>query len=545
MVDQPLRTNRLVYAMVRVPESIPTEHAQSAFEARGWRATTIGQVHLEEGNFLSYIVAIPLYCAKRVALSVARSEIQDFSQGNVPLDIDELKLVTRAPGRRRRVVVGRTSGSWIGLLSERLRTSSEFNLEPVYWELGVSRERVTTSVPGEGNVPSSERGAIRKGLVEKREVEEEKARRLLKESKLPGDPFDAATMKVTTRAEPKEVEEEAWPPGEEISYFKRAAAVVVGFLAAVVFSAACWFLVLETDVWLGWVFPSAAVAVVLPVLGGLWMTGDRTPPIRLLGALGLTFAFLILGGLVWHAVGTLRQAAVTWWFMPVFVGVFLLIPGLVHLVVLHPRVRTWWSIPMLSLTAAAAAVVTQPYIAIWTSSWGLPSDALNIPSWFSLFVAAYLGFFLVMALVALAGLFGWASYFGLSSGPLVFKGFMYFVASLVVVLWVTTAIHVAMSHTNSVVQSWWERAQQHTTPALTGDFTYRACLQDEEEAWTGDDIPDEPVLILSTEDDSLWYVFPDEEIKYWTEAQAEELSGSFIPTAHRVVEGESTCPAFP
>lgn len=80
--------NRFVYATVRLPEMISNTHAKACFEDQGW---TFDDKESER----TFILHIPLYCTQFTALAVAESKLRDFTEKQIPLVVEEVRVLSR------------------------------------------------------------------------------------------------------------------------------------------------------------------------------------------------------------------------------------------------------------------------------------------------------------------------------------------------------------------------------------------------------------------------------------------------------------------
>lgn len=504
-------SNHTVYARVRVIDGIMYEHIKNSFKDNRW---IFEPVDVAENT---YIVAIPLYCAKVVALAEARSEIADFGKRNLPLITDELRLLAPPRDSRRRVAVARIAGGWLGFVPERIRRSREVPLGRLHWEVAVKREHE--------NSP-----------LRRRAREVLKARNTFLNSPLPGEKLNQNKMKLTTQSEPKTVHYDLW--SEPFKLVKSLSSFMLAMLIILCGAVLPW---LNVPVQLRIGGPLLALGLVVWVT--LWATGDRLSPwVRGMMTLGVAAVVGILGFVISMGIASADGVALTFpgaGMLVLIAGVLIVVfSGWIHLAIRHPQVGVLWSLPFLTAIAAIAMAGAQFYIAMWVNNFGVPSGSLAIPAWFRVVVALYIVFWVSLAVVILGGLFGWCSYFGLSSGALFNRAVVQFLAVLVAVSWGLIAVGQAFSHTQNQVAEWRAMLADGETPVLTSEFLYRACFEAMSDETEMDSSSTAPQVVIQGEGESLWS---------W-DVEHDSLSASAIEILNtdgvrvvRVPDGVSSC----
>lgn len=505
----PMKTmpsNRLVYAAVRVPVGIQAQHAQSAFAEKGWYTQPNGD---------GYVVSIPLYCAKVVALQEARSELASFSQRHAPLIVDELRVLEPVPDDRRQLYVARTAEGWVGLLPHRLRRSREAPPGLRNWVVAVERDR-------------------NQNLMRRRAVETKRAREVLRKSALPGQPYDPREMVIASSAEPQVTHPRPWIA--PWPYLRSLWGIVLAILASLAGAVVAW-----SDM------PAAArvvggiLAAVLSVIFVRWLTGDRLSTSVRIGS-------IVLGLLVTFILGfVLSDFPLGWPFvMSVGSAAGLLIVaavGWAHLITRHPGVRGLFSIPLVTLLAAGAAAIAQFLIAVGANSLGLSSESITVPAWFRLLVALYVFLWFGAFVALIGGIVGWATYFGVSSGTTVTRTMMYLMGALLAGFVALSLFGISMVQAHSIATGWRSQLQNGQTPSVISDFVYRACVEpapgltDVE----GTAVPEHPVALVNGDAGTLWI---------WTMSgedavpETRQMDASVVHV-HRIPNGQESCPQGP
>lgn len=337
IVESQRASNRTIYAKVRLPVGVLDEHRDSAFKEHGWHWSDVGD---------GVLIAMPLYCARPVSLSVARGEILNFSQRHFPLEVDDLRLFSPPSDTRLRAQVRRVTGGWVDLWPTWIRSNPEVLVGAMHWEVAVPRSDAQS-------------------LAQRQNDHRTRARLAAGASELPGEKFTPRTMAIYTAAAPALVTPDLGAaPGKTLGYF----ALMVLFLLTILGGGGlAWS---PIPLWARLAGGIAAAGCL--IVAGLWATGDRR---SWLVRIGVIAVMLVLGGAL-GAGGALLATKIE------FVAVSLLIAlavcvvyfGWVHLAVLHRGVRVLWSIPVLSLIAAISAVLGRSAVAIWLGALGVPSE---------------------------------------------------------------------------------------------------------------------------------------------------------------------------
>ncbi len=309
-------SNRTIYAKVRIPAGVLEEHRDSAFEEHGWHWSEV-----DDG----VLIAMPLYCARPVSLSVARGEILNFSQRHFPLEVDDLRLFSPPSDTRLRAQVRRTTGGWVDLWPRWIRKNSEIPVGSMHWEVAVPRSEAQS-------------------LEQRRSDHTARAGLAAGASELPGEKFDPQSMAIYTPAAPARVTPDLGAaPGKTLGFFALMALFLFVILGG---GSLVWS---PVPLWARLVGGIAAAGCL--IVGGLWATGDRRSWLVRIGVIAVMLVF----GAVLGAGGALLATRIE------FVATSLLIAlavcavyfGWVHLAVLHRGVRVLWSIRLIAFEGVA------------------------------------------------------------------------------------------------------------------------------------------------------------------------------------------------
>ncbi|MBP2410198.1 hypothetical protein [Brachybacterium fresconis] len=417
------------------------------------------------------MIAMPLYCARAAAISVARGEISAFAQRHFPLIVDELRLFVPAHDTRVRTVITRTSGGWVDLWPKWFRQNPDMKLEASQWEVSVERSDADS-------------------VADRRAAHEKQANQAAIASELPGTAFDAETMGVFTAAEPsKVVPEPSTAPWRSIGFM---ALVVVALLVAVGSGALPW---LPVTTWVRWV--GGGVAVLASVTAALWITGDRLS--RWVRAFSVLIALFFCATLGFASSILVSQIASYWLTIPIAIAIIGIYFGWVHLYALHPGVRGLWSMPAISLLAAASAVIGQSSVALWLGSLGIPSAKVAVPGWFHLIVAVATAGVFVTVIVLVGSLCGWARYVGVGGGSLMERAQAFLGVLFVTLMWLLLTVATTLLTSSTAIGSWYAKLDEGGTPMLTAEFFYSGCIVD-----SGGDL--ERAVILEGVEGGAWKV---------------------------------------
>lgn len=432
-------SNRTIYAKVRVPAGVLGAHRDRAFEEHGWHWSEV-----DDG----VLIAMPLYCARRASLSVARGEILNFSQRHFPLEVDDLRLFSPPSDTRLRAQVRRTTGGWVDLWPTWIRENSEILVGAMQWEVAVPRSEAQS-------------------LEQRRSDHNARARRAAGASQLPGEKFDQGTMALyTTTAPARVVPDLSAAPGKALGFF----ALVVLFLLAVVGGGSlAWSAV---PLWAKLV--GGGVAAVCVIFGGLWATGDRR---SWLVRIGVVIVMLVFGAAL-GAMGALLATQIELVAVSLLVAltVCVLYFGWVHLIVLHRGARVLWSIPVLSLAAAISALLGRSAVAIWLGALGVPSEKIAVPSWFQFLAAGYVAGSIAGVVVLLGALCGWARYYGAGAGGLMVRAQAFLGVLLIALLWGVSTLGALVALLGGVATGWEKDLVEGRTPMFTSEFLYVGCV---------------------------------------------------------------------
>ncbi|MCG7311186.1 hypothetical protein [Brachybacterium sp. ACRRE] len=468
MADQKV-SNRVVFARVAVSSNLSEEYVEGLFDWRGW--------HHFAREDCDYILAIPVYSAKSAALSVARSELADFNRQELPLTVDELRLVEPLTDHRRIVSINRAKGGWGNLFPKKWRRSAEMSLQPLNWEIAVPR-------------------SVNPALLRRRAEERKAAQEQLKTAHLPGEEYDPVTMSISSRAEPVRTVENPWE--EPKRYLGFILLVVLGALVSFGGSVLAW---MPTE--LPFRIAGGLISTVIVAIFARWASGDRlNRGLRIAGglaawliaaAVGLPFRIFIeeFGD---ELVGALKVMAGTG-------ACVVFLAGLVHLVAINPEVKKVWSLTTLTALVALVATGAQYYAAAWIGAFGVPSDDVAIPGWFRIYVAGYFLVWLTGGLVSLGGTFGWVRYFGVRGGGFFSESVLKVAAGFFAVLWILLALAAAIGSSQDLVADWGKELSGGETPPETAEFLYAACKYPADGSGEG-----ERIVVLQGKDGNAWIV---------------------------------------
>jgi len=438
-VESQKASNRTIYAKVRLPAGILDAHRDRAFEEHGWHWT-----EADDG----VLIAMPLYCARRASLSVARGEILNFSQRHFPLEVDDLRLFSPPSDTRLRVQIRRTAGGWVDLWPKWIRENSDILVGAMQWEVSVPRSEAQSL--GQRRNDHNARASFAAGA-----------------SQLPGEEFDQRTMALYTTAAPARVVPDlSAAPGRALGFF----ALVVLFLLAVVGGGSLAWSV--APLWARALGGGAAAVCV--IFGGLWATGDRR---SWLVRIGVVTVMLVFGAAV-GAGGALLAAQIELVAVSLLaaLAVCVLYFGWVHLIVLHHGARLLWSIPVLSLVAAISALLGRSAVAIWLGALGVPSEKIAVPGWFQFLVAGYVAGAIAGVIILLGALCGWARYYGVGAGGLMVKAQAFLGVLLIALLWGVSTLGALVALLGGVATGWEKDLVEGRTPMFTSEFLYVGCV---------------------------------------------------------------------
>lgn len=475
MRTDPRSTNRLVYAHLEMTEeALSRKYVEQMLDESDW--------YFERQQDRSYIVAIPLYCARIVALQEARDLIQDFSQRRVPMRIRELRLTKRVADKTKLVSVTRTSGNWVNLFCRKLRESPELILSPLHWQITIPRSK-----QGDLNTRNSQ--------------EISRTYKALRSSKLPGEIYNSKTMQIVTATEPKNVVTDPW----EKPWRSILTMVLAVLLMAVILTGA-------TIVWLDvkflWKFVSFVVTTRILISSVLWVTGNRTNQWLRLGSILVVCVVVFFLGLVLSlTIQDLPSFSISYLFQAVGNAALIIFTffGWVHLTNIYPKVRAVWAISVISLLVAGAYAGAKMLINNGESLVKIPPETAAIPSWIELVATLYIIAWVGGALLVLGSVFGWASYFGFASASLVLRTFGYLLALLLTAYFFLLASAIVLSKPENLLQEWTSSIEEGTTPNFSSEFFYRACLSTPLKSEEAEAMPSGPLAVLESNDGGFWY----------------------------------------
>lgn len=439
IVESQRASNRTIYAKVRLPVGVLDEHRDSAFKEHGWHWSEVGD---------GVLIAMPLYCARPVSLSVARGEILNFSQRHFPLEVDDLRLFSPPSDTRLRAQVRRTTGGWVDLWPRWIRRNSEIPVGAMHWEVAVPRSDAQS-------------------LEQRRSDHTTRARFAAGASGLPGEKFDPETMAIYTAASPARVTPDlSAAPGKSLGFF---ALIALFLLVILVGSSLAWTPVPLWARLIGGIAAAGCLGV-----GGLWVTGDRRSRLVRLGAIAVA---LVLGAAL-GAGGALLATQIEFVALSLAIALAVCVVyfGWVHLAVLHRGVRVLWSIPVLSLTAAISAVLGRSAVAIWLGALGIPSERVAVPGWFQFLAAAYVAGSIAGVIILLGAVCGWARYYGAGSGGLMVKAQAFLGVLLIALLWGLSTFAALVSLLGGLASGWEADLVDGRTPMFTAEFLYVGCV---------------------------------------------------------------------
>ncbi|MDN5724928.1 MAG: hypothetical protein L0G99_03200 [Propionibacteriales bacterium] len=251
---------------------------------------------------------------------------------------------------------------------------------------------------------------------------------------------------------------------------------------------------------------SGLFASVSGLVLGWWLTGNRLSRwIRVVSAIAAAAAFFAFGFLL----ATALDGATTIFnhtFLLGILGILVLIAayvGWVHLTILHPQVRLFWSLPFLTAALASASIAAQFLFAIFSSEIGVPSELVAIPNWLRVLVSLLVAIIAFLSIYCIVGMYGWAAYFGLTSGSLLLRAFSYLAGLCGICLWILSSFVITIAITESNFNDWRAELSQNRTPVVASEFLYRACvvLGEGQESLS---VPDSPVVVIQGRNDLVW-----------------------------------------
>lgn len=391
------KTNRTVEALVRPERSGEGELLLRMFNQRGWVASKVGRDQ--------YRVAVPLYCARTVAVRACQQELGAFSRAMMPLIIDEVRLreVKAKETRRRARAVPRNLG-WLDRAWFYLRGGEQ-------WEVSLPRSTADTA---------------QRRLAD----EEKRAEQCFGRSPLAGHPPERGVRPLLF-TEPARVYPE-----------NMSAARMTGFVAGYIIGAVVWLAsalaIGFPGLPVGWKILAGSLGASLSIWVALWATGShigrwqrRAAPVVAIVLFGLWAYALsrawIPGVLdiseMWRSIG---QA------FGLLVGGLFLIRGWTHLMILSPGARTLWSFPAFSSLIAASAAAGAFLLWSVLSALGVQRSDLAESATASALLALFVGALVAGGVVAVGALRGWANYFRLFATRGLEADFLKFIVGLFV-----------------------------------------------------------------------------------------------------------------
>jgi MFS family permease len=504
-----LVSNRKVYARIRSVKGVLKSDVEREFSEEGW----VFERQQDKIGVEVYLVAISLYCARSVAISVTRKKLQEFSSHRSPILVDEIRLAKSTEDRRRNVVVSRHSGSWINLLPRGLRESPELSLDPLHWEVSVFRSQLDSS-------------------ADRRDQELSQAKKVLAESLLPGERFTRAKMKTGTRSGPKRVPRSPW--SQPWRYILFVAAWIAATVASVVGS---------TLIWLD-IHPLARIFGLVLALGGsctggLWLTGDRIS--KGIRAVTVSLLVLIIGLYGWILSKNIPQNENIVYYILAAICLIIIFVGWAHLIIIYPKIKIFGSIPVLTLMGASASIFSQFLLSALGSGVGVPAEEVAIPGWFKVLSAALVFVCIGAMLFILGGVLGWLAYFGLGIGSGIDKIFTSLILVLISLVWVTFGSMFAMSASTIVMSSLESNLESNRTPEISSEFLFRGCIKspssDNLGSLAGWDL-NRPVVIVKNKDGSSWALND-----FWASHDRTEIMSADIGDSdvYPLKDGETSC----
>ncbi|WP_221421052.1 hypothetical protein, partial [Brachybacterium aquaticum] len=428
--------NRRVHAEIQFTDPVRDyEHIEARFREEEW---SFDRLSTEK-----YLVSIPVYSAAVAALDVARGKVLDFGESVATLELLSLRSQSRPPSAR---FVYRSKRTRKESVSRMLATPPRFGAAPrqvpaPVWE-----------VRGEFELPP----------------------RLLDDLEPRFTPHYAGGE--------LELREVASPPdrpaaAEEVQGWKSvldSTWLFVVLSALVVVSLGLG--PVETVPW--WVRGLLyLVSTVLGVVAGRGVARNVSGKLAKIGTVLLLLLAMVMVGAVFWAL-YLGNDGYPWTQMLVAVALFGVARGIFHLVVLRPRVRV-----MLSLSVATALVAVSFGVARFMlsgigSDFGVPVSMVAVPDWVGPAAGLLLLAHLLVGVILAGALWGWVEYFGISTAFRTAPDFLGMLGGMLFFVMLLGAFLAGLRTWEIQYREWLSGFSEGTTPSVTADFMYRACVSE-------------------------------------------------------------------
>lgn len=383
-----------------------------------------------------YLLVVPLYCARSVALDEARKALDIFSERHVPLSVLELRIPT--PQRRN------TQMLYVARKNHKGVNHSEIPWRLVHWRIFLDRTtHANDNILGSKAVEfaPAEEGSN----TEVEEILKSRAERELRRSKLPGEAFDSSNMQINTPLAPKRTIRDPWV--ESRRSVGVLALVGLFMLLAVTGSTLVWIDLLPTF----WRVAGAIVALVVAVFAGRWVTGNRRTILpRLLACVVAIVLIAVVGVPVGQGISSnLKNSEVPFDLLTiaialgaVTVGAFM-IAGLFHSAVIYPLFRKFWSLPALTAIFAGAFALSPAALSASLAMAGSGNTLSDVPEWSHFVIALNIVSWGIGSWLFIFSLLGWMAYVGITTGTLFERILIYImVGTLIPSLLVAASMNV-------------------------------------------------------------------------------------------------------
>ncbi|QIN29770.1 hypothetical protein [Brevibacterium luteolum] len=491
MQARPSVVNKIVFAVVEPVDNRERFALEHGLADVGWAFERDGE---------SYIVALPLYCARPVALAEARNELASFSRSYARLSVRELRLgEAELPPSRLAWVSKKHSFA----LLERYNDDPEISLGREPWEFCVLR--------------STDHARFTSSRDAKRAAREEAhftaavSKLTARTSRLPGTPFDPSGQKISTATAPALVV--ANPRKQRAKTVAWALFLTVVLLAIATFSKLTWSHIFDSSRplisrrgagILGW---GTATIVSCAWIALKFTIDRRNRVVRSIAALTAIALGFYVGLALNFAQVDAAKLALTLALLAGGVFIFL---GWTHLLVRMPTSRAVLSISAIALATALGTSTAPLLIAVVFDGMGLPLTAQQAPAGITLIASATV-FCILATIAALFGAFvGWLKYFSVSTSSLT-QAINVVVAGLVVFATLTTVAFGLTFLAHDRGQIWRGEIAAGSVPGPLSIFMSRACLMRVPDTATPVPAPT-PTIVINASDGStlLWDLSPDE-----------------------------------
>lgn len=423
------KSNRRVFARVSLDaRAYEPEHFENAFKEEGWSLKKF-----EEGE---YLVAVPMYCSRFASMDVARAKIADFEEQFGRLIVRYMRREVHRRPADKVYRSYRARGGWVSALPFVKHLPPELRTVGSEWEIYSSLD-----------------------------LQENAFDRL---QYVYPELAESDTVDLAKTVSPRSVvdPEDAWWKWLALMVGVAVGIAVAVALAVVLFTPG-------TDSALR--ILSALVLLGLAVVAGLWATGssDRLL-VRLWGIICTAAGLIGLGYLSRQFLDDIDQ--IPWAALMAGILLMFIVRGIRHLVILRPGVRLLGTISVLGLAAGSSVAGTRAMIGGILAEFGVSLERVALPQWVTYSAGISLFVYVALALLLVAAVWGWGEYNGMSAAFRTSRDILSLLVAMILIVYALGAAIVALAQGESVYREWLSEFQAGSTPSVTSDFAYRACL---------------------------------------------------------------------